>query len=578
MNTEAPIAESDLADIDRHFARFIARFGGDPNLVESAAVLLSRSIRQGHICLDLREPLSGKADEGSKLADLAQSPAKLEKSRAFGGPEATTPIVIDSFQRLYLRRYWDYQQSLATAILRKAAHNRPRKGASGTQDAAIEAALQNRFTIISGGPGTGKTTTVLQILQRFLQQPNGDRLRIGLAAPTGKAAARLQELVRKMRESSDLDPKLKERIPQTASTIQRLLGWKPDSIYFQHDARNPLPLDVLVVDEASMVALPLMAKLFDALPENARVILLGDRDQLASVEPGAVLADMAEAASAKDSPLQSALLVLSKNYRFGNENAIFKLSSAVRSGESGEALKILRESNFQELGSAAVPSIAQLGSQLEAVVVEEYKPYLAEKEPAKALAALQRFRVLCALRKGPLGVRQLNTEIEGILHRHGLISDPSRSYAGKPILVTRNDYQTGLFNGDVGILLPDQADIAGDVPAQLWAWFIGQDNELRRLSPGRLPEYELAYAMTVHKSQGSEFDRVLLILPDRDSPVLSRELIYTGVTRASKRVDVWFNEEVFRASVARPAIRRSGLRDALNTGSGEKIIGQLPLL
>ena len=559
MNTEASIAESDLADIDRHFARFIGQFGGDPNLVESAAILLSRSIRQGHICLDLRNPLPG---ETNYVADLAQSPAKLRKSRAFGGPDESTPIIIDSFQRLYLRRYWDYQQSLAAAILRKAAHNRARKSESGTQEAAIKAALQNRFTIISGGPGTGKTTTVLQILQRFLQQSNGDRLRIALAAPTGKAAARLQELVRKMRESSDLDPKLKERIPQSASTIQRLLGWKADSVYFQHDARNPLAVDVLVVDEASMVALPLMAKLFDALPENARVILLGDRDQLASVEPGAVLADMAEAASAKGSPLQNALLVLSKNYRFGNANAIFKLSSAVRTGDSDEAVKILRESNF-ELGSAAIPLAKQLGAQLETSVIDQYKPYLEEKEPAKALAVLQQFRVLCALREGPFGVRQLNTQIEGILHKGGLIADPSRSYAGKPILVTQNDYQAQLFNGDVGILLPDPAENSGNAPTQLWAWFVGQDNNVRRLSPARLPEHELGYAMTVHKAQGSEFECVLLILPDRDSPVLSRELIYTGVTRASKRVDVWFSEEVLRSSIARQAIRRSGLRDAL---------------
>jgi exodeoxyribonuclease V alpha subunit len=563
MNTETPIVDADLADIDRHFAKFIGQFDGDHDVVERAALLLSRSIRQGHICLELRDPLLGKTSEASKLGDLAKLPAQLEKSRAFGGPEGSTPIVIDGSHRLYLRRYWDYQQSLAEAILRKAARNRAPKDESGTQKAAIDATLQNFITIISGGPGTGKTTTVLQILERFLHQPGGDRLRIKLAAPTGKAAARLQELLRATRENPNLDPRLKELMPQSASTIQRLLGFKADSVYFQHDARNPLPLDVLVVDEASMVALPLMAKLFAALPENARVILLGDRDQLASVEPGAVLVDMAEAATVKDGPLQGALLVLSKNYRFGNENAIFKLSSAVRTGNLEEALNILRESSFQELGSAPVPPAATLETRLEETVVEQYKAYLSEKEPAKALAALQRFRVLSALREGPFGVKQINRLIEAALHKCALISDPSRGYAGMPILVIRNDYQTRLFNGDVGILLPDPADVGSPEPTRLWAWFIGEDNELRRLSPGRLPEYELAYAMTVHKSQGSEFDRVLLVLPDRDSPVLTRELVYTGVTRASKRVDIWFDEEVFRASVSRKAVRASGLRDAL---------------
>jgi exodeoxyribonuclease V alpha subunit len=581
MINQALAAEADVADIDRHFARFIAQFGGERHLVEPAAALLSRAVRDGHICLELKDIFGAERPEGRrspkdaptfeltqsrgslKLTGIEEAASELKQSRAFGGPTADTPIVIDGWQRLYLRRYWDYQQSLAAAILRKAKHNQPRRDTSGTQEGAIEAALQNQFTIISGGPGTGKTTTVLQILQRLLAQSQGERLRIALAAPTGKAAARLQELLRKMQHNPDLDSETKERMPQSASTIHRLLGPKGDSVYFRHDARNPLPFDVLVVDEASMVALPLMAKLFDALIDTARVILLGDRDQLASVEPGAVLADIAEAASVDGSLLQSSLSVLLRNYRFGNENAIYRLSNAVRTGNADEALVILRAGDFQELGSAPTPASAQLSAQLEEIVLNHYKPYLSEKEPGKALAAFQRFRVLSALREGPFGVRQLNAQIEAILHKRGLISDPSRSYAGMPILVTRNDYQAGLFNGDVGILLPDQADIAGDAPGQLWAWFIGQDNELRRLSPGRLPEYELAYAMTVHKSQGSEFDRVLLILPDRDSPVLTRELVYTGVTRASKRVDVWFNEDVFRASVGRKAVRASGLRDAL---------------
>jgi exodeoxyribonuclease V alpha subunit len=560
MKNEAVAEETELADIDRHFARFISQFGGESNLIGKTAALLSRSIRERNICLDLGEPVPAAATDELEFPKADEWRTQLEKSRAFGGPDANTPIVI-SGDRLYLRRYWDYEQSLAQAILRKAKRNQARQNVSNTQEEAIEAALQNQLTIIAGGPGTGKTTTVLEILQRLLEQPDGDRLRIRLAAPTGKAAARLQELLRKVHEDPKVDGKIKERLPRNASTIHRLLGFKPDSVFFWHDRRNPLPLDVLVVDEASMVALPLMAKMFEALSENARVILLGDRDQLASVEPGAVLADMADAASVQDSPLQNALLVLSKNYRFGNENAIYRLSIAVRAGNTDEALQMLHESGFQELGSAATPSPLQIGARLEEIVLDQYKPCLSEKEPAKALAVFQRFRVLCALREGPFGANQVNAVIEDILHKRGLITDPSHLYAGQPILVTRNDYQAGLFNGDVGIVLPDPADTAGTT--QLWAWFIGQDNELRRLSPGRLPEYELAYAMTVHKSQGSEFDRVLLILPDRDSPVLTRELVYTGLTRASKRVEVWFNEEVLRASVGRKAVRASGLRDAL---------------
>jgi exodeoxyribonuclease V alpha subunit len=560
MNTTSAGPELELADVDRHFAKFIGGFGGDTELVEATAALLSRSVRQGHICLDLSNPLlrTGSAEK-LELPGAEEWRKQLSGSPAFGSPKALTPIVIAG-SRIYLRRYWEYEQALAVTVKDRAQRNAAHKKQEATQVTAIDGALKNYFTIVSGGPGTGKTTTVLKILERFLQPEGGDRLRVALAAPTGKAAARLEELLRAIQQDPTVEPTIKERMPRSASTIHRLLGSKPDSVFFRHDHRNPLPLDLLIVDEASMVALPLLAKLFDALPQNARVILIGDRDQLASVEPGNVLADMADAALVNDGPLENSMFVLSKNYRFGNENAIYRLSNAVRAGAAGEALGVLGEKNLNELGSTVLPSADEFATKLEESVVEQYKAYLNKKEPIDALAEFGRFRVLCALREGPFGVRKVNAVIEGILRRHGLIPEPSGIYAGMPILVTRNDYQANLFNGDIGIILPDPTDKDN---LQLWAWFIGQDNELRRLSPGRLPDYELAYAMTVHKSQGSEFDRVLLILPDRDSPVVTRELVYTGVTRASKRVDVWFNEEVFRASVGRKAVRASGLRDAL---------------
>jgi exodeoxyribonuclease V alpha subunit len=546
------VNENEFTDLDRHFARFIHRIGGgEESVIQTAAARLSRAVREGHICLDLRG--IGTEQSGHQ---------KLLECSAIGTPDDEAPLILDNEGRLYLRRYWLYEKQLASLLrTRTKRKRRAKSNVYGTQEEAVAKAISGQLTVITGGPGTGKTTTVVAILRQLIEQSSESTPRIALAAPTGKAAARLEETVRAGIEKLSAPAEIKAKIPCKASTIHRLLGSWRGGLKFFYDRKNPLPLDILVVDEASMVALPLMAKLFDALPENARVILLGDRDQLASVEPGAVLADIVEAAMVMDGPLQGALLVLSKNYRFGNENAIFQLSSAVRAGDSDTALQILGKSNLQELGSAPVPTPARLGAQLETVIVDQYKSYLNEKEPAKALAALQQFRVVSALREGPFGVKQINKLIEGVLHRRGLITDPSRLYAGQPILVTQNDYQARLFNGDVGIVLPDPEDGTGN--SQLWAWFIGQDNELRRLSSGRLPEYELAYAMTVHKSQGSEFDRVLLILPDRDSPVLTRELIYTGVTRASKRVDVWFNEEVFRASVTRKAVRASGLRDAL---------------
>lgn len=563
MSAPPPIEEFELVDIDCHFAKFIGRFGGEAELVETTAALLSRSVRQGHICLDLGDPLLGDVSaKGLKFPESNELRKRLSHSRAFGPPEALTPIVV-SDALIYLRRYWDYEQLLAKSVLVRALVNRAPKHAAATQETTINDALENFFTIISGGPGTGKTTTVIKILERFLEKGiGGSRARVALAAPTGKAAARLQELLRTVQQDPEIDERIKANMPQHASTIHRLLGRKGDSVFFRHDRRNPLPLDLLVIDEASMVPLPLMAKIFDALPDKARVILLGDRDQLASVDPGAVLADMADAALVAKSPLQNSLFILSKNYRFGNENAIYRLSVAVRQAEEDKALSILSEKGLAELGSSELPSPAQSEGRLEQLVVEQYQAHLTENDPIKALAQFSRFRVLCALREGPYGVRQINAAVEGILHRRGLISDPLQLYPGRPILITRNDYQAQLFNGDIGIILPDSA-VKGK-SSQLSAWFIGPNNEPRRFSPGRLPKHELAYAMTVHKAQGSQFERVLFLLPDRDSPVLTRELIYTGVTRASKRVDVWFNGKVMRAAIGRKAMRRSGLKQALS--------------
>jgi exodeoxyribonuclease V alpha subunit len=551
----APDAEQEFADIDRHFGRFIARFGGDTSLIETLTALLSRAVREGHTCLDVEE--WNKTANAPIPTDWKE---KVARSAAFGRPDAVTPIVVAG-NRLFLRRYWDYEQSLAQSVLIRAYRNGAYRDRSGTQADAIDAALVNYFSILSGGPGTGKTTTVLKILQGFIElRGKHGAPRIALAAPTGKAAARIQELLREIHQDERLDSNLRARLPQTASTIHRLLGAKADSVFFRHDARNPLPLDLLIIDEASMVPLPLMAKVFDALPPSAAVILVGDHDQLAAVEPGAVLADLADAASASGGPLANALFVLKENFRFGNENAIYQFSNAVRLGDSKEALRLLGDKNFTELKGNPLPSTAQLPAAIGKVAAEKYKSYLGHKDPVAALKEFSRFRILCAVRQGPFGVNQLNETIEAELYRAGLISDPTMSYAGKPLLISRNDYQAQLFNGDIGVVLPDPNDTG---QGQLWAWFIGTDGQARRISLGRLPEHELAYAMTVHKAQGSELERVLLLLPDRDSPVLNRELIYTGVTRASKQVDVWFNDQVLSASIARQAIRRSGLCDAL---------------
>jgi exodeoxyribonuclease V alpha subunit len=558
----------EFADLDRHFAEFIGRFGGDNKLMALLAATLSRSTREGNICLPLEMAPKYSAEavdeeEEQKWPTVSEWRSILANSKAIGGPNEQTPLVIDDSYRLYLRRYWSYQQRLADALREKASKDDPaRPTRGGTQEAAVEAAVGNELTIICGGPGTGKTTTVLHILARLLQQPGNERLRVALAAPTGKAAARLEETLRMGLEKLECPEEVKARMPVSASTIHRLLGVRGNSVYFRHDGRNPLPIDLLVIDEASMVALPLMAKLFDALPERCRVVLLGDRDQLASVEPGAVLADIVDAASGAGSPLHHTVVTLEKNYRFSEKSGIHHLCNAVRQGDADKTVHILRDQHYPDLVSSELHEHPLVTAKFSEAILAGFSDFARAKDPTAALAALKSFRVLAALRRGPFGVEGLNQAIEVILEGAGLIQrNASSSYAGKPILITQNDYQLQLYNGDVGILLPDPE--AKENPEALWAWFIGKENARRRFAPARLPEYEAAYAMTVHKSQGSEFDRVLLILPDRDAPVLSRELIYTGLTRARSQVEVWWNEAVLTKAVARRAERHSGLRELL---------------
>jgi exodeoxyribonuclease V alpha subunit len=552
--TPAFLAHPEFAEIDRHFAAFVSAFG-EGELPAVAAATLSREIRHGHICLDLikgpehfEEPIpvfSWPKFETWRMA--------FTKSRAVGGPNDGRPLVLDSAGRLYLRRYWEYEKTLAGGILKRCDNKTPTERRSADlQELAIETALARRFVIISGGPGTGKTTTVLKILERMVCEPGGEKLRIALAAPTGKAAARLQETLRSGAENGALQ----DRLPKSASTLHRLLGPRHNSVYFRHHATNPLPVDLVVVDEASMVSLTMMAKLFDALPDRTRVILLGDRDQLASVEPGAILGDIAMAAT-QPGPLRGSLVVLSKNYRFGNESNIFALCNAVRDGEIERALEILNLGERPDVGAEKTPPPLQVKEQLRQRAIAGYSAYLRTSNPAEALMEFKKFRVLCALRAGPYGVESLNRTIAEILRERNLIGGSQKTYPGMPILISHNNYSLRLYNGDIGILLPDSAN------GSLLAWFIGEDGSLRAIPPARLPEHEPAFAMTVHKSQGSEFDQVLLILPDKESPVLTRELVYTGLTRARTRIEVWFQESILRAAVARKIQRGSGLRDRL---------------
>jgi len=546
--------------LDRHFARLLVDLHGTPNAaVELGAQMASAWRGAGHICVPLAE------------LGLEALAAALRDSSVVGAPGTQHPLILDARDRLYLQRYWAYEQALAAALRARldgpAAHD-PALLADGLrrffgddaepndQRTAAATVVERRFGVITGGPGTGKTRTVVVILALLIEQfaARGVRPRIALAAPTGKAGARLKESILKTAGELMLPDAVRAALPGDASTLHRLLGAIPDSPYFRHDASRPLAVDAVIVDEASMVDLALMAKLVAAVPATARLILLGDKDQLASVDAGYVLGDICQSPPGAAVPI----VALQKNYRFGNDSGIYRLSAAVNSGAADSALELLRAGTHRDLAFAHLPVAAGLAAALRGPVVERYRAYLTAAEPREALRQLNGFRVLCAVRGGPFGVENMNRLVEQLLADTGLIDPAKPFYAGRPVLILRNDPQLKLFNGDVGLLLPDR-EAGGEVRA----FFLEADGGLRRLLPARLPEHETAFAMTVHKSQGSEFERLLLLLPDRDTPVATRELVYTGITRARSSVEVWAVEAVLRAAIARRTIRASGLREAL---------------
>jgi len=341
---------------------------------------------------------------------------------------------------------------------------------------------------------------------------------------------------------------------------------------------------MVIVDEASMVDLALMSKLVQALPSDARLVLLGDKDQLASVEAGAVLGDICDTGRihgfSKDllnrfreitgdpadiSPgnssgpvIKDSVVELKKNYRFGLESGIRAVSRAVNQGDGNLALRILKSGEYDDIKWTTLPEPNDLYRVIRGNVLHGFKPCLETKDPFVAHSLFGRFRILCALRKGPYGVWAQNLLVEQVLREENLIDTDKRWYRGRPVMITKNDYNLGLFNGDIGIILPDP-----ETDHDLRAFFISPDGALRSFLPVRLPEHETVYAMTVHKSQGSEFDKALLILPDRHTPILTRELIYTGITRAKKSIEVWGTERVFIEGVSQRIERSSGLRDAL---------------
>ncbi|TDG10400.1 exodeoxyribonuclease V subunit alpha [Paraburkholderia guartelaensis] len=681
-----------LRTLDAAFARFLwTETPHSPPLLLLAAALASHQLGRGHVCLDLKATLEDPAfalslppDGPQMLAAVpAQPPAEVlagvtlaqwraaltvpdlvsEETAIADTAQGNAPLVLTG-TRLYLRRYWQYEQDVREGIERRLTRAAqleaalpldiaraaldalfaPRNGeahagqtarAADWQKLACALAARSAFSIVTGGPGTGKTTTVVRLLAllqtlalgRAGQGARAARpLRIRLAAPTGKAAARLNESIAGAVERLPFDAlqahvdavALRNAIPTVVTTLHRVLGTRPGSRRFRHDAANPLPVDVLVIDEASMVDLEMMAAVLDALPPSARLILLGDKDQLASVEAGAVLGELCDRAreghytqasrtwleaatgeridaamlDAHGLPLDQAIAMLRESHRFASESGIGALAELVNLGDAVGVAKIWSR-GYEDLARLVCPADddgplrslivdGRVGEQRAAHAQRQgYRHYLetmrtTRPEPgatpealsdwaAGVLKAHGAFQLLCALRRGSWGVEGLNRRVARLLHEEGLIDPHGDWYAGRPVLVMHNDYELGLMNGDIGIAL-ELPVAAGEPPVLRVAFPTGDGSGgVKWVSPSRLQGVETVFALTVHKSQGSEFTHAALVLPDTYSPILTRELVYTGITRARSFLTLAVPEgrSVLDRAVLAKVQRASGLMAGL---------------
>ena len=621
------------------FARFVATLSTQDDPADAAAlavacVVLSELEGRGHSCLMLAElahepsQLMGWTEEQWRALLAVSGPlpdtldgwcallARAPQVWSAGVADGRQPLVLDG-ERLYLRRYWRDETAVGGSIATRAAmtlapplaqvrrwldvlfDKPPADGGTDWQKVACAIALRGKVAIITGGPGTGKTYTVASLLTLlFAVSPQPEQLRIALAAPTGKAAARLKQSIDKA--LSGLAHKVGDALPLltlaqrmgAARTLHSLLGARPGTRAFAHHAGNRLDVDVLIVDEASMVHLEMMASVLDALPDNAILILLGDKDQLASVEAGAVLGDLchdaqaggytaqtiayAQAASGETIPatfagdagaLAQQTVMLRHSHRFGGP--IGELAQAVNAGRPELAKACFagdREGRVAWRVPAQPEDVLRLALGGRDGAPGGYRPYLELVNAGSeghddhdgwvrnVLHSFESFRILCAVREGEWGVAGLNTAIELRLERAGLIRR-SEWYVGRPVMVTRNDYGTGVFNGDIGLTLRDPAR-----PASLRVYFLEGDS-VRSVLATRLRQVETAFAMTVHKSQGSEFRHTVLVLPQEGGAMLARELVYTGITRARDFFTlVSPTQAVLSDAILRRTQRASGLR------------------
>ncbi|MGM0563878.1 MAG: exodeoxyribonuclease V subunit alpha [Pseudomonadota bacterium] len=639
-----------LRPIDVALVQFLQQqVDGADEIALAAAALASQQLSLGHTCLDLdldnAQSLMGEPpralfeeDGDPDLENLATTLLEwgrervqrtLEASAFVGRPGDDKPLVLDD-NRLYLHSQWSAESRVARTLAQRIQNALKSNEAPAERSTVLDQlfpptengdqtdwqkiacanALRGHFSIITGGPGTGKTTTVVKVLCALIAQRPERPLRIHMAAPTGKAAARMQESINSALNSDVIDPKWHEQLQLKASTIHRLLGVLPGSRHFRHNERHPLLCDVVIVDEASMIALDQMDSLLRALPDTAQLVLLGDKDQLASVEAGAVMGDLCQGAgdnqylpahadwlqSVSGEPIEDKYIhpqgqkrlqtvtLLRQSHRFGTHSGIGQLAEAVNLGASQSidglfsgyddiaTVSLGEWRGLCRLGHAEMgtPGYAQYLQQLRDQRPPDDAPQADFDQWARALLEQRnRFQLLCALRRGEWGVETVNRAIETDLEHHQLLnierhSDDSNEhywYEGRPIMVQQNDYAVGLMNGDTGLVLR-KPDAEGQ--PRLYAVFPDGDSGLRWLAPSRLSSVETAFAITVHKSQGSEFEHCALLMPPVDSPVLSRELVYTAITRARARFSLCCSDTaLLKLLSGRPTQRASGLQQQL---------------
>ncbi|MCV2401284.1 exodeoxyribonuclease V subunit alpha [Marinomonas sp. C2222] len=617
-----------LRAVDLHWIEQLACHIGETRLaVLISGALCSAQLGEGHICIDLSHIwetplLDDVSQQGSREKSLdtwqltlknagIRSPQQwceiLSESRLVCSPQtlsesaiAPCPMVL-SGTRLYLFRYYQYEQQVLNYLTQQLSASPyvvseslltqlfPASPSTKTehidwQKVAVANAASLPFSVISGGPGTGKTTTVTKLLALLVAQAKeqGEALRIGLAAPTGKAAARLTESISQAKSKLPFDDEIKHSIPEKASTLHRLLGSDFGRSRFKHNKENPLHLDLLLIDEVSMVDLPMMAKVIEALPTHARLILLGDKDQLSSVEAGSVLGDLSydienayflpqwaeylstltqEAilpfANANAPAISRSLTLLRTSYRFSSESGIGYLAKAMNAGDDRAVIQSL-DAGYPDL-EWCQPKVGQKKADIARLAqgYDEYWQAVRDNVDIEALyEVFSNYQILTAVRQGEFGVEKINAQLEHYFYQRGRIQDLHVWYPGKAVILTRNDAALGLFNGDIGLC---KADDSG----RLRVWFMLPDGSFTGLLPSRLGQFESVFAMTVHKSQGSEFERVALLLPMQPSPVLTKELLYTGITRAKQHFTLWGSVSLVRTATQSRIERYSGLIDAL---------------